>query len=205
MTFVSGWRSYDQQRTLMSETEKAERGWDYAHQFVAEVRASEHHTGLAIDLGIAGKDQDLICPGFLEYSGGSDAGNVADQFGFIFRYPKHKTEITEISEEPWHYRYVGLPHAQIIADHDWVLEEYAAFFTLIPRPTPIAMMTGNAAGSRGRSRWPKRFRPLKTRRSKAHSWMKRLAYSSKRWILSQFRKAGIGPGSSWTGSRCGTI
>ena len=134
VTFVSGWRSYDQQRTLMSETE-SERGWDYAHQFVAEVRASEHHTGLAIDLGIAGKDQDLICP---DFSGplADRMRECADQFGFIFRYPKHKTEITEISEEPWHYRYVGLPHAQIIADHDWVLEEYAAFLKAYTKTNP---------------------------------------------------------------------
>ena len=41
VTFVSGWRSYAQQRTIMTDTEN-ERGWDYAHQFVAEVRASEH-------------------------------------------------------------------------------------------------------------------------------------------------------------------
>ena len=134
VTFVSGWRSYDQQRTLMSETE-SERGWDYAHQIVAEVRASEHHTGLAIDLGIAGKDQDLICP---DFSGplADRMRECADQFGFIFRYPKHKTEITEISEEPWHYRYVGLPHAQIIADHDWVLEEYAAFLKAYTKTNP---------------------------------------------------------------------
>jgi len=134
VTFVSGWRSYDQQRILMSETE-SERGWDYAHQFVAEVRASEHHTGLAIDLGIAGKDQDLICP---DFSGplADRMRECADQFGFIFRYPKHKTEITEISEEPWHYRYVGLPHAQIIADHDWVLEEYAAFLKAYTKANP---------------------------------------------------------------------
>mgnify|MGYP000935423032 FL=1 len=132
VTFVSGWRSYAQQRTIMTDTEN-ERGWDYAHQFVAEVRASEHHTGLAIDLGIAGKDQDLICP---DFSGplADRMRECADQFGFIFRYPKHKTEITGISEEPWHYRYVGLPHAQIIADHDWVLEEYAAFLKAYTLP-----------------------------------------------------------------------
>ena len=134
VTFVSGWRSYDQQRTIMTDTEN-ERGWDYAHQFVAEVRASEHHTGLAIDLGIAGKDQDLICP---DFSGplADRMRECADQFGFIFRYPKHKTEITGISEEPWHYRYVGVPHAQIIADHDWVLEEYAAFLKAYTQARP---------------------------------------------------------------------
>lgn len=134
VTFVSGWRSYAQQRTIMTDTEN-ERGWDYAHQFVAEVRASEHHTGLAIDLGIAGKDQDLICP---DFSGplADRMRECADQFGFIFRYPKHKTEITGISEEPWHYRYVGLPHAQIIADHDWVLEEYAAFLKAYTQARP---------------------------------------------------------------------
>ena len=140
VTFVSGWRSYAQQHIIMKETE-AERGWDYAHQFVAEVRASEHHTGLAIDLGIAGKDQDLICP---DFSGplAEKMHACAARFGFILRYPKQKTKITGISEEPWHYRYVGPPHAQIMNERDWVLEEYAEFLRTCSPSHPYLYFDG---------------------------------------------------------------
>ncbi|MDR1521476.1 MAG: D-alanyl-D-alanine carboxypeptidase family protein [Streptococcaceae bacterium] len=32
-------------------------------------------------------------------------------FGFILRYPKKKTDKTKIAYEPWHFRYVGIPHS----------------------------------------------------------------------------------------------
>lgn len=123
VTFVSGWRSFEEQAQIMAETER-DRGYDYAHQFVAETGCSEHHTGLAIDLGIAGQDQDLICP---DFSGpaAKRMGKKAAEFGFILRYAQDKIHITHISEEPWHFRYVGLPHSLIMAERNWALEEYA--------------------------------------------------------------------------------
>jgi len=45
-------------------------------------------------------------------------------YGFILRYPEDKQEITGISYEPWHFRYVGLPHSQVITAQKWTLEEY---------------------------------------------------------------------------------
>ena len=38
-----------------------------------------------------------------------------------------KTDITGISYEPWHFRYVGLPHSAIMYEHDLVLEEYIEY------------------------------------------------------------------------------
>ena len=46
------------------------------------------------------------------------------EYGFILRYPKDKVDITKISYEPWHYRYVGSNHAQIIMSQGLCLEEY---------------------------------------------------------------------------------
>ena len=34
--------------------------------------------------------------------------------GFVLRYPKNKSHITGIQYEPWHIRYVGLPHSAIM-------------------------------------------------------------------------------------------
>ena len=45
-------------------------------------------------------------------------------YGFIIRYPYYGTEDTGIGYEPWHLRYVGSPHAQIMMENSWTLEEY---------------------------------------------------------------------------------
>lgn len=46
------------------------------------------------------------------------------KYGFIFRYPGNKTDITGISEEVWHYRYVGKEVTKEIYDKGICLEEY---------------------------------------------------------------------------------
>ncbi len=46
------------------------------------------------------------------------------KYGFILRYPEDKTELTGIQYEPWHIRYVGLPHSAIMKEKNFVLEEY---------------------------------------------------------------------------------
>ena len=45
-------------------------------------------------------------------------------FGFILRYPENKIDVTGISFEPWHFRYVGIPHSLIMEKEGLVLEEY---------------------------------------------------------------------------------
>ncbi|BBH20056.1 hypothetical protein Back11_14010 [Paenibacillus baekrokdamisoli] len=46
------------------------------------------------------------------------------KYGFILRYPEDKTAITGIQYEPWHYRYIGMPHSAIMQEHHFVLEQY---------------------------------------------------------------------------------
>ena len=43
------------------------------------------------------------------------------------RYAKDKEEITGISHEPWHFRYVGYPHSKIMQENGFSLEEYTQF------------------------------------------------------------------------------
>lgn len=47
-------------------------------------------------------------------------------YGFILRYPKDKTDITQYIYEPWHYRYVGEEAAKAIMEKGITLEEYLA-------------------------------------------------------------------------------
>ena len=48
----------------------------------------------------------------------------AYKYGVVKRYPEDKTDITGISNEPWHYRYVGTTVAKIMKEENLCLEEY---------------------------------------------------------------------------------
>lgn len=81
---------------------------------------SEHQTGLSIDIGSVHGTMDHANEGrWLETN--------AAQYGFILRYPADKVDVTGIDYEPWHFRYVGLPHSVIMEENNMVLEEYLAF------------------------------------------------------------------------------
>ena len=87
-----------------------------ARTVVALPGTSEHQLGLALDI-IAEKDADSTATWqWLKEN--------AWRYGFILRYPEDKEEITGISFEPWHYRYVGKEAAQEITSSGICLEEY---------------------------------------------------------------------------------
>lgn len=123
---VSGYRSSQEQAAIYDGSLK-DNGEDFTRKYVALPNHSEHQTGLAIDLGLNKKDIDFICPDF-PYEGICDEfRRTAPDYGFTQRYAKGKEEITGISHEPWHFRYVGYPHSRIIEDNGFALEEYAEF------------------------------------------------------------------------------
>lgn len=127
---ISGYRTYEYQENLFNKevkenlkTMSKEHAEIVASRLVALPGGSEHQAGLAIDVSTTGlaykllEDfEDTACYAWLKE-------NCAD-FGFIIRYPKNKTEITGISYEPWHLRYVGAEHAKVIMKEDLTLEEY---------------------------------------------------------------------------------
>ncbi|MEK4386161.1 M15 family metallopeptidase [Solibacillus sp. FSL W7-1464] len=81
---------------------------------------SEHQTGLSIDIGsTVGKMENVEEGKWME--------EHAAEFGYILRYPKDKVDITGIEYEPWHFRYIGLPHSVLMKQHDFVFEEYIAY------------------------------------------------------------------------------
>ncbi len=116
-----GYRSYDTQVGLFNE-EINSVGTQTAEQWVAPPGYSEHQTGYVFDL-----DLNIDGGNGIDYSG---EGNYAwinehcSDYGFIIRYPAGKEDITGYSAEPWHFRYVGIPHAQYISDNNITLEEY---------------------------------------------------------------------------------
>lgn len=123
---VSGWRSRREQQKIW-DTSLAESGKDFTEKYVAAPGHSEHQTGLAIDLGKKQADIDFICPDF-PYTGICQTFRErAAAYGFVERYPAGKEAVTGIGHEPWHFRYVGVPHAGIMAQRGMVLEEYTEF------------------------------------------------------------------------------
>lgn len=118
----SGYRSYEYQKRIYEKTVQ-EKGLEYAKQFVAPPGASEHQTGLAIDIAAIrnGNYSDDIQEGDKESIW---MNNNSYKYGFILRYSKKKEEITGYSFEPWHYRYVGIPLANFLYQNDLTLEEY---------------------------------------------------------------------------------
>ncbi|CAM4091334.1 VanY-A/VanY-F/VanY-M family D-Ala-D-Ala carboxypeptidase [Lederbergia lenta] len=105
---TSGFRSFEEQNILYQE--------------MGSLRAlppgySEHNFGLALDVGSTQMKME-------DAPEGKWIGKNAWKYGFILRYPKDKTDITGIQYEPWHIRYVGLPHSAIMYEKNLVLEEY---------------------------------------------------------------------------------
>lgn len=123
---VSGYRSKEEQSNIY-ESSLVENGAEYTASYVALPDQSEHQTGLAIDVGKADKDVDFIAPSFPDSGIYLKFKQLAASFGFIQRYKEGKEQITNISCEPWHFRYVGSPHAEIMEKNDWCLEEYIDF------------------------------------------------------------------------------
>lgn len=89
---------------------------------VLPASASEHTTGLAID--ILSKSHYTADDYYFYTQEGQWLYNNAHKYGFILRYPKNKEEITGVIFEPWHYRYVGKEVAKEIHDQGLCLEEY---------------------------------------------------------------------------------
>ncbi|PEM36957.1 VanY-A/VanY-F/VanY-M family D-Ala-D-Ala carboxypeptidase [Bacillus pseudomycoides] len=107
----SGYRDFKEQRKLYEKM-----GSDYA----LPAGYSEHNLGLSLDVGSTQMKMEKAPEGKWI------ADNVW-KYGFVLRYPKNKSNITGIQYEPWHIRYVGLPHSAIMQKNKFTLEEYLDF------------------------------------------------------------------------------
>ncbi len=129
-TLNSDYQITEAHRTLEEQTSIydsfiEERGEEQGKLLAALPGYSEHHSGYAFDMN--------VYDGQYGYSLGK-AEEVkeiygwiyenADKYGFVLRYPEGKTQITGITNEPWHFRYVGRGHASYMKENELVLEEY---------------------------------------------------------------------------------
>ena len=112
---ASGYRNRDRQALVYNDA--ADKS------FVQPPGHSEHQTGLAADIFIIGIGQNDMA---LSREGRWLAEN-SWKYGLILRYPEGKRAVTGIGYEPWHFRYVGQPHAQYCRENNLCFEEYIQF------------------------------------------------------------------------------
>jgi len=124
MIMTSGYRTLADQGEVLQEKinlwgEKEALGWAMLPGY------SEHHSGYAVDMSIYTDEGSYV-----KYKGQGDYAWINQncyKYGFIRRYTEEKKEITGVSDEQWHYRYIGLPHAYIATAKDFCLEEYVEY------------------------------------------------------------------------------
>lgn len=138
---VSGWRSEAEQREIWDGSMR-DSGEEFTRKYVALPGCSEHQTGLAIDLALRADNIDFIRPEF-PYDGvcGCFRALAAD-YGFVERYQSGKEGVTGIAAEPWHFRYVGRPHARIMCEMGLCLEEYVEYLRAYPYPERLLEVRG---------------------------------------------------------------
>ncbi len=127
---ASAYRSKERQQKLVDEdvAKAMGRGLSYrqalkeTYQETMPAGHSEHQTGLALD---------ILCSGnmAMDVSQKAEPGNRwlrknCSHYGFILRYPEEKSDITGVSFEPWHFRYVGREAAEYMEKEGIVLEEF---------------------------------------------------------------------------------
>ena len=126
---VSGYRPYSRQEELYEAAlKKANLTVDSPPEelcklLVAPPGASEHQTGLALDVSCPDVAFDLV-EEFAETQAGKWLKAYAPLYGFVIRYPKGKEAVTGYAYEPWHIRYVSKSLALYLSLTGLTLEEY---------------------------------------------------------------------------------
>ena len=134
LAVLSGYRPPQRSEYLLTQkvNELIQQGYskqqaqEEAEKLVAKPGESEHNAGLSVDL-VTSKyyaGDDGLVEELEQYPEYQWLYKHCANYGFILRYPKDKTEITQYDYEPWHFRYVGKEHAKIIMENGLCLEEY---------------------------------------------------------------------------------
>lgn len=124
----SPYRSYATQKMLFTqETNKwlktglsSEEAETKAATVVTRPGTSEHNTGFSADFNIA--EDSFESTAMFTWM----QEHAAD-YGFVLRFPKDKQEITGITYESWHYRFVGINNAKEMNRLNMCLEEYVEY------------------------------------------------------------------------------
>ncbi|MBD8923580.1 D-alanyl-D-alanine carboxypeptidase family protein [bacterium] len=119
----SSYRSYEEQEIVYNNYKK--QGTKYADSLAARPGASEHQTGLTLDIFSKTNSNRQT------FKDSEEAKWLLDnsyKFGFILRYPENQVNVTGYNYEAWHFRYVGKNIATYIHDNNISFDEYYAYY-----------------------------------------------------------------------------
>ena len=134
MIVISGYRTTQQQQELY-DADLAETG-EQTSTRVALPGHSEHESGYALDFSLYTDGVQYDYDGSGEYAWINE--NCA-HYGYVLRYAEDKQETTGIQAEPWHYRYVGQPHATYMMENNVCLEEYLTLLKNYTADEPLSI------------------------------------------------------------------
>jgi len=103
---ISGYRSVKYQSRLFKRAVKKYGSTEKAARWVAPPGFSEHHTGLAIDIGDEEKPECDVELCFEKTDACKWLNENAGKYGFELLFKK--TDASKVSYEPWHWRYLGV-------------------------------------------------------------------------------------------------
>ena len=112
--------SYVSQEMATNPSLTQEAAEDLVKTYSQPAGASEHQTGLAIDMSTVNSlnesDADVV----------AQVVAIAPEYGFVLRFPEGKSDSTGVDYEDWHFRYVGVESAKYMTENNLTLEEYVS-------------------------------------------------------------------------------
>jgi len=125
LLIISTYRDYNKQSELYNSDRRTVIVTDEGREItdIARPGCSDHQLGLAVDMqtSVGSKENfDTTSPGQWISQYGHD-------YGFILRYPEKDVNTTGVVYEPWHFRFVGIPHAAVMRNKELCLEDYLDF------------------------------------------------------------------------------
>lgn len=139
-------RTYDEQKEIYDSYQET-YGPEEGALLAALPGYSEHHAGYALDMNVytaAGVSHSLGTASEVDPIYGWIYDRAAE-YGFVLRFPEGKTQITGITNEPWHFRFVGKGHASYMTEKELVLEEYIALLYDHPQNKPLIFTYGGVS------------------------------------------------------------
>ena len=127
-----GYRSWEDQNTLfqrrvdqLKDRYNGDALIEQAKKSVNYPGTSEFNSGLSFTLRLYNReDASVGRPAYETTAAGQWMSENCWKYGFIIHYPEGKQDVTGIIPEPWHFRFVGQAHAEMVTKSSLCYEEY---------------------------------------------------------------------------------
>ena len=120
---VSGYRPRAEQQAIWEDA-LAEHGKAFTETYVARPGCSEHQTGLPLIWARTGRRWTSSAPPSPTPAPAGPCAAGPPTLALSSATPRGRRMSPASEYEPWHFRYVGWPHAKLMEEKHLVLEEY---------------------------------------------------------------------------------